>query len=145
MEAFILQHLNIEIPKTLWKHPLYSNPEYGSEYLTNMLGSSAFETPKSYHTIMQFLIMTGGNGVYLDYFGGSGTTAQAVLELNKLDEEDGHRKYLIVEMGDYFYSVLLPRLKKLCISSKWKKQNHKIRMACLNFLNTTSLSNTRKR
>jgi len=30
---------DIEIPKTLWKHPLYSNPEYGSEYLTNMLGS----------------------------------------------------------------------------------------------------------
>jgi len=111
---------DIEIPKTLWKHPLYSNPEYGSEYLTNMLGSSEFETPKSYHTIMQFLTMAGGDGVYLDYFGGSGTTAQAVLELNKLDEEDGHRKYLIVEMGDYFYSVLLPRLKKLCISSKWK-------------------------
>jgi len=64
--------------------------------------------------------MAGGNGVYLDYFGGSGTTAQEVLELNKLDEEDGQRKYLIVEMGDYFYSVLLPRLKKLCISSKWK-------------------------
>jgi len=111
---------DIEIPKTLWKHPLYSNPEYGSEYLTNMLGSSEFETPKSYHTIMQFLTMAGGDGVYLDYFGGSGTTAQAVLELNKLDEEDGRRKYLVVEMGDYFYSVLLPRLKKLCISSKWK-------------------------
>jgi adenine-specific DNA-methyltransferase len=111
---------DIEIPKTLWKHPLYSNPEYGSEYLTNMLGSSKFETPKSYHTIMQFLVMAGGEGIYLDYFGGSGTTAQAVLELNKLDEEDGRRKYLIVEMGEYFYSVLLPRLKKLCISSKWK-------------------------
>ena len=111
---------DIEIPKTLWKHPLYSNPEYGSEYLTNMLGSSEFETPKSYHTIMQFLSMAGGDGVYLDYFGGSGTTAQAVLELNKLDEEDGLRKYLIVEMGEYFYTILLPRLKKLCISSKWK-------------------------
>lgn len=111
---------DIEIPKTLWKHPLYSNPEYGSEYLTNILGSSEFETPKSYHTIMQFLTMAGGDGVYLDYFGGSGTTAQAVLELNQLDEEDGQRKYLIVEMGDYFYSVLLPRLKKLCISNKWK-------------------------
>jgi adenine-specific DNA-methyltransferase len=111
---------DIEIPKTLWKHPLYSNPEYGSEYLTNMIGNSEFETPKSYHTIMQFLNMTGGDGVFLDYFGGSGTTAQAVLELNKLDEEDGRRKYLIVEMGEYFYSILLPRLKKLCISSKWK-------------------------
>jgi len=126
-DTYIVKNGNIftpafdnEIPKTLWKHPLYSNPEYGSEYLTNMLGSSEFETPKSYHTIMQFLTMAGGNGVYLDYFGGSGTTAQAVLELNKLDEEDGQKKYLIVEMGDYFYSVLLPRLKKLCISSKWK-------------------------
>jgi hypothetical protein len=85
-----------------------------------MIGNSEFETPKSYHTIMQFLNMTGGDGVFLDYFGGSGTTAQAVLELNKLDEEDGRRKYLIVEMGEYFYSILLPRLKKLCISSKWK-------------------------
>ena len=111
---------DIEIPKTLWKHPLYSNPEYGSEYLTNMIGRSEFETPKSYHTIMQFLIMTGGDGIFLDYFGGSGTTAQAVLELNKLDEENGHRKYLVVEMGEYFYGILLPRLKKLCISSKWK-------------------------
>jgi adenine-specific DNA-methyltransferase len=113
---------DIEIPKTLWKHPLYSNPEYGSEYLTNMLGSSEFETPKSYHAIIQFLTMAGGNqdSVYLDYFGGSGTTAQAVIELNKLDEEEGQRKYLIVEMGNYFYSVLLPRLKKLSISNKWK-------------------------
>jgi len=126
-DTYIVKNGNIftpafetEIPKTLWKHPLYSNPEYGSEYLTNMLGNSEFETPKSYHTIMQFLRMSGGEGIYLDYFGGSGTTAQAVLELNKLDEENGHRKYLIVEMGEYFYSVLLPRLKKLCISSKWK-------------------------
>jgi adenine-specific DNA-methyltransferase len=126
-DTYIVKNGNIftpafdtEIPKTLWKHPLYSNPEYGSEYLTNMLGSSEFETPKSYHTIMQFLGMTGGEGIYLDYFGGSGTTAQAVLELNKLDEENGQRKYLIVEMGEYFYSVLLPRLKKLCISSKWR-------------------------
>jgi adenine-specific DNA-methyltransferase len=119
-ESIFTPAFDIEIPKTLWKHPLYSNPEYGSEYLTNMLGSSEFETPKSYHTIMQFLSMTGGKGIHLDYFGGSGTTAQAVLELNKLDEENGQRKYLIVEMGEYFYSVLLPRLKKLCISSKWK-------------------------
>ncbi len=111
---------DIEIPKTLWKHALYSNPEYGSEYLTNMLGTSEFETPKSYHTIMQFLMMTRGKGVFLDYFGGSGTTAQAVLELNKLDDEYGQRKYLIVEMGEYFYTIILPRLKKLCISSKWK-------------------------
>jgi adenine-specific DNA-methyltransferase len=85
-----------------------------------MLGHSEFETPKSYHTIIQFLSMVKNSGFFLDYFGGSGTTAQAVLELNKLEGE-GDRKYLIVEMGSYFYSVTIPRLKKLCIANKWKK------------------------
>lgn len=112
---------DVEIPKTLWKNPLYSNPEYGSEYLTNMLGHSDFETPKSYHTIMQFLSMSGENGICLDYFGGSGTTAQAVIELNKTANDKNKRKYIVVEMGEHFNSVILPRIKKICYSNKWKQ------------------------
>ncbi|MFH1540279.1 MAG: DNA methyltransferase [Elusimicrobiota bacterium] len=127
-ETYIVKDENIytpsfemEIPKTFWKNPLYSNPEYGSEYLTNMLGHSEFETPKSYHTIMQFLLMAGGEGIYLDYFGGSGTTAQSVIEMKKSDDENGNdKKYLVIEMGDHFDSVILPRIKKICVSNKWK-------------------------
>ena len=56
--------------------------------------------------------------VILDYFAGSGTTAHAVINLNR--EDGGNRKYLIIEMGDYFHTVLLPRLKKVIYSKDWK-------------------------
>ena len=44
------------------------------------------------------------------HFAGSGTTGHAVIELNR--EDGGRRKFILVEMGDYFDTVLLPRLKK---------------------------------
>ena len=108
-----------EIPKTLWKNPIFSNPEYGSEYLTNMFTNHVFDTPKSYHTLMQ-LISMGAPGICLDYYAGSGTTAQAVMELNKKSGDEESRKYLLVENGNWFYSVIVPRMKKLCVSNKWK-------------------------
>jgi len=108
-----------EIPKTLWKNPLYSNPEYGSEYLTNMFNRHVFDTPKSYYTLAR-LISMGKPGICLDYFAGSGTTAQAVMELNKESNDDEKRKYLLIENGEWFFSVIIPRIKKLCFSNKWK-------------------------
>jgi len=55
---------------------------------------------------------------YLDYFAGSGTTGHAVINLNR--ENGGTRKYLLVEMGEYFDTVLVPRLKKVVYSTDWK-------------------------
>lgn len=54
----------------------------------------------------------------LDFFAGSGTSAHAVINLNR--EDGGRRKYILVEMGDYFETVLLPRIKKVVYSDKWK-------------------------
>ncbi|MCS3904107.1 hypothetical protein J2T55_002140 [Methylohalomonas lacus] len=54
----------------------------------------------------------------LDYFAGSGTTAHAVINLNR--EDSGQRKFILVEMGDYFDAVLLPRLKKVTFTPEWK-------------------------
>ena len=54
----------------------------------------------------------------VDYFAGSGTTAHAVINLNR--EDGGGRKYLLIEMGDYFHTVLLPRIKKVVYSKNWK-------------------------
>jgi len=54
----------------------------------------------------------------LDYFAGSGTTTHAVINLNR---EDGvRRKFILVEMGEYFDTVLLPRIKKVTFSPEWK-------------------------
>ncbi|WP_423908547.1 site-specific DNA-methyltransferase [Candidatus Spongiihabitans sp.] len=59
-----------------------------------------------------------GSGNILDYFAGSGTTAHAVINLNR--EDGGERKYLLIEMGEYFHTVLLPRIKKVVYSKDWK-------------------------
>jgi adenine-specific DNA-methyltransferase len=53
-----------------------------------------------------------------DFFAGSGTTAHAVINLNR--EDGGKRKYILVEMGEYFDTVLVPRIKKVVYSKDWK-------------------------
>jgi len=53
----------------------------------------------------------------LDYFAGSGTTGHAVLNLNR--EDGGQRKFILVEMAQYFDTVLLPRIKKVTFSPEW--------------------------
>ena len=60
----------------------------------------------------------GHRDVILDFFAGSGTTAHAVMNLNR--EDGGSRKYILVEMGDYFDTVLKPRIQKVAFSAKWK-------------------------
>ena len=56
--------------------------------------------------------------VVFDYFAGSGTTGHAVINLNR--EDGGRRKFIMVEMGQYFDTVLLPRIKKVTFSLEWK-------------------------
>ena len=47
----------------------------------------------------------------MDFFSGSGTTAQAVLELNK--EDRGNRQFILCEQLDYVDTVTIPRVKKV--------------------------------
>ena len=61
---------------------------------------------------------TDSNRLILDYFAGSGTTGHAVINLNR--EDGGKRKFILVEMGDYFDTVLLPRMKKVSFTPEWK-------------------------
>lgn len=58
------------------------------------------------------------DGVILDAFAGSGTTGHAVINLNR--EDGGNRKYVLVEMGGYFDSVLKPRIQKAVYSKDWR-------------------------
>ena len=64
--------------------------------------------------------------VVLDHFAGSGTTGHAVINLNR--EDGGQRKFILVEMGDHFETVMLPRIKKVAFSPEWKNGKPK-RMA----------------
>ncbi len=114
-----------EKPRTCWTDAKYSNPEYGSELLKNILWEVKFETPKSVFTVKDFIITCSyKNSIILDFFSWSWTTQQAVIELNKEDNEKEtwtwNRKYIGVEMWEYFDTVTKPRIQKVIYTSNWK-------------------------
>jgi adenine-specific DNA-methyltransferase len=78
-----------------------------------------FSYPKSIYSVEDAL-RSGlvEDGKALDYFAGSGTTGHAVINLNR--EDGGQRTFILVEQGDYFDTVLVPRLKKVTFSPDWK-------------------------
>lgn len=75
--------------------------------------------PKPVSLVRLLLQVASASGdTVMDFFAGSGTTAHACLNLCR---EDGRkRKYILVEMGEYFYTLLIPRIKKVIFSDKWK-------------------------
>ena len=109
------------LPTTWWGSKEYSATAHGTRFLTNMLGNAlAFLFPKSIHLVQDCLRVSslGKNDTVLDYFSGSGTTAHATINLNR--EDEGNRKYILVEMGHHFDTVLKPRVKKAIYAEKWK-------------------------
>jgi adenine-specific DNA-methyltransferase len=95
----------------------------GSKEIEDLFGEKIYAFPKPSRLIEHLLnIFINGNstdkGLFLDFFAGSGTTAHAILNLNQRD--NGTRKYVLVEMGDCFDTVIKPRVKKLMYSREWK-------------------------
>lgn len=104
--------------KTMWYGAKYSATEYGSKILKDILPNNNFDYPKSIHTVKDSIYLASKeDSTILDFFGGSGTTAHAVLELNR---EGSNRKFVLVEMGEHFYNVIIPRIKKVAFSQEWK-------------------------
>ena len=109
--------------KTTWTDKKYSANSYGSSLLTAM--DIPFSYPKSIFNVQECVnagLSDSKEGVVLDYFAGSGTTAHAVIEQNHKDK--GNRKYILVEMGTYFKEATHARVKKAvyaCGPKDWKK------------------------
>lgn len=74
-------------------------------------GKKYFNYPKPVDLIKIFVSQTGSEDIILDFFSGSGTTAQAVLELNK--EDGGNRQFILCEQLDYVDTVTVPRVKNV--------------------------------
>jgi adenine-specific DNA-methyltransferase len=105
-----------------WFDAKYSATEHGTALLKSLFGSSPFSYPKSIFAVEDAIYIAGGmvsKAVILDYFGGSGTTAHAVVNLNR--KYGGHRKFVLAEMGAHFDTVILPRIKKVTFSPRWSE------------------------
>ena len=108
-------------PKTIFSAPKYDASSHGTVLLANILGEKKFSYPKSLSAVQDiiYLLTKDKNQMIVgDFYAGSGTTAHAVINLNR--EDGGNRKYLLIEMGEYFHTVLLPRIKKVVYSKDWK-------------------------
>jgi len=93
----------------------------GTNVLDGLGLSGKFDYPKSVKTLEQsFWMQSFGKRDFtvLDYFAGSGTTAHATIAMNR--KEKASRKYILVEQGEYFETVLKPRIKKVVFSADWR-------------------------
>ena len=91
----------------------------GSVQLESLGLGGRIDYPKPVRLAEWITYSVGGtNGNYFDFFAGSGTAGHAVINLNR--EDGGSRKYILVEMGEYFNTVLKPRIAKVIYSTDWK-------------------------
>ncbi|HHX44949.1 MAG TPA: site-specific DNA-methyltransferase [Chloroflexi bacterium] len=92
----------------------------GEKQVAALFGrAAAFPNPKPTTLVSRFIAQTcAAEDVVLDFFAGSGTTAHAVIALNR--EDRGRRRFVLAEMGAHFDSVLLPRVQKVMYSPDWK-------------------------
>ena len=95
------------LDREIVKDYLYANAE-----LEKIFGKKNFNNPKP-TTLISFLcdFLDDKNSIVLDSFAGSGTTAHAVLNLNKAD--GGNRKFILVEMEDYAENITAERVRRI--------------------------------
>ncbi|AJD05370.1 site-specific DNA-methyltransferase [Campylobacter lari] len=86
--------------KTTFYHPSYSTANSDKEIKKLFYGLKVFTYSKSKNLIKDFIYLanTNQNDIILDFFAGSGTTAQAVMELNAQD--NGNRKFILVQLDE---------------------------------------------
>ena len=106
-------------PKTVWHGAQFDASSHGSMLVKSLFRDMVFDYPKSIHAVVDAVqIATRKDSIALDYFAGSGTTAHAVISLNRMDE--GRRKFILAEAGEHFNTALLPRVKKIICSPEWR-------------------------
>jgi len=106
-------------PTTWWDDNEYASANYGALELKRLFRSKPFDFPKATKLVEDSIRAAGGNtGKWvLDPFAGSGTTASAVARINR--EEEHNLKYILIEVGDHFDTVVRPRIQKLALSFEW--------------------------
>jgi adenine-specific DNA-methyltransferase len=99
VKRFLTEVRDGVVPQTLWKWESVGSTRHSKQELSDILaaesGYELFVTPKPVTLMERILrIATNPGDIVLDFFAGSGTTAQAVLNLNK--EDGGKRRFILV-------------------------------------------------
>ena len=99
----------------------YRHSQPSNDWMKDLFGMKAFSNPKDHEILARlFRYVTPTDGTVLDFFAGSGSTGHAVIDLNRAPARS-ERKFVLVEVGDHFDLVLMPRLKKAAYAQKWSE------------------------
>ena len=132
-------------PGSVWNYDEVGHTHGNNEEIALLLGKGAFDNPKGSKLIKRICKVANVNheDLILDYHAGSGTTAHAVLELNK--EDGGNRKFIMIEQMDYINTVTCQRVQKVmekeniddsfiyCELAKWNETAKEKILACKSF------------
>ena len=98
-------------PKSLFYKPEYSSGN-GTAVMKEIFASKVFNNPKPIQLLKDIIsLSTKQNDIILDSFAGSGTTAHAVLALNK--EDGGNRKFILIECKEYADTITAERVRRV--------------------------------
>lgn len=108
-----LADLDGKVPENIWNNGIAGTTRQATTELKNIFdGQAPFDTPKPTKLIERIIhISTDTDAIILDSFAGSGTTAHAVLNMNKAD--GGNRKFILIEMMDYADTITAERVKRV--------------------------------
>lgn len=87
----------MQVIKTHWIRKEYNAIQYGTKIITDLFGGKTFDFPKSLYLVEDTVkLFSPKDGIIMDFFSGSATTAHAVMELNA--EDGGNRKFIMVQV-----------------------------------------------
>lgn len=97
--AYVLEHVGMKrtTAKSVWNRPAHAANLHGTSMVKSLLGGRAFPYPKSLYAVedaLRLATLHKPNATIVDFFAGSGTTAHAVMRLNRQD--DGRRTSISV-------------------------------------------------
>ena len=98
-EIFIGKTFGVQ--KTVWSDKRYDANEYGTRVISDLVPHNGFTFPKSIWTVYDSIYAGTANSkdaIILDFFSGSGTTAQAVMQMNV--DDGGNRKFILVQVPE---------------------------------------------
>jgi adenine-specific DNA-methyltransferase len=98
---------------SLWTYHDVGSTHHANEELASVMGKGVFNNPKGtklIHRVFQTANLSSDD-IILDSFAGSGTTAHAVLALNK--EDGGNRKFILIECEEYANTTTAERVRRV--------------------------------
>ena len=87
--------------RSVWANASHDSSEYATKLLDKLFGGAPFTFPKSLYAVLDCIkaaTKEDANAVIMDFFSGSATTAHAVMQMNA--DDNGHRKYIMVQLPE---------------------------------------------